>query len=253
MSFEVEADAYDRFMGRYSSLLAGPFAGLADIRLGQRVLDVGCGPGALTGELVVRLGAASVSAVDPSESFVGAARLRYPGVDVEQAPAERLPFEDGAFDTTLAQLVVHFMSDPAAGIAEMRRVTRSGGIVAACVWDFGGRRAPLSPFWAAARELDPGVEDESRRAGAQEGSLARLFEGAGLRDVEASVLSVAVEHPSFEEWWHPYTLGVGPAGAFVAGLGDDRRADLRERCLALLPEPPFVLTSCAWASRGVVP
>ena len=117
-------------------------------------------------------------------------------------------------------------------------------------WDFGGRRGPLSPFWAAAREIDPGVEDESRRAGAQEGSLARLFEGAGLRDVEASVLSVAVEHPSFEEWWHPYTLGVGPAGAFVAGLSDDRIADLRERCRALLPEPPFVLTSCAWASRA---
>jgi SAM-dependent methyltransferase len=252
MSFEVEADAYDRFMGRYSSLLAPPFADLADIDAGQNVLDVGCGPGALTGELVTRLGQASVSAVDPSESFVAAARLRYPEVNIEHAPAERLPFEDGAFDATLAQLVVHFMSDPAAGLSEMKRVTRRGGVVAACVWDFGGGRAPLSSFWAAARQIDPGVEDESNRAGAREGSLAGLFERAGLRDVEASVLSIAVEHPSFEEWWHPYTLGVGPAGSFVAGLDDNQLADLRERCLALLPEAPFVLTSCAWASRGVV-
>src|SRR3977135_645890 len=122
-------------MGRYSRLLSPQMADLAGIQRGQRVLDVGCGPGALTAELVLRLGTAGVSAVDPSESFVVAARERNPEVDGQQASAEELPFPDRAFDAALAQLVVHFMSDPARGIAEMKRVTQAGGVIAACVWD----------------------------------------------------------------------------------------------------------------------
>src|SRR5215210_4450726 len=162
MSFDVAADAYDRFMGRYSRQLSAPFADFARVRSGQRVLDVGCGPGALTGELVARVGSEHVAAADPSSQFVAAARVRHPGVDVRHASAEDLPFEDDAFDAALAQLVVHFMSDPVAGLREMARVSRSGGIVAACVWDHGGGRGPLSVFWKAARELDPGVDDESQ-------------------------------------------------------------------------------------------
>src|SRR5918999_1920901 len=165
MSFAVAADAYDRFMGRYSVPLAPQLADFASVTAGQRVLDVGCGPGALTAELVRRLGPAAVSAVDPSGPFVAAARERYPGVDVRRAAAEQLPFEDETFDASLAQLVVHFMSDPVAGLREMARVTRKGGVVAACVWDHAGGRGPLSVFWKAARELDPGVDDESQLAG----------------------------------------------------------------------------------------
>jgi SAM-dependent methyltransferase len=251
VSFDVAAEAYDRFMGRYSLLLSPQFADFAGIRGGQRVLDVGCGPGALTAELVTRLGPAAVAAVDPSAPFVVAARARYPGVTVLQAPAERLPFPDQAFDAALAQLVVHFMSDPVAGLAEMARVTRRDGVVAACVWDHGGGRGPLSLFWRAARELDPGVDDESQLAGAREGHLAELFEAAGLRDIEETVVSASLEHSSFEEWWEPYTRGVGPAGAYVAGLDDDRRADLRETCRALLPSAPFMVTARAWAARGL--
>ena len=147
MSFEVAAEAYDEFMGRYSVLLAPQMADIAQVRAGQRVLDVGCGPGALMAELVTRLGAAAVAAVDPSPPFVAAARARYPGVEVSQAPAERLPFPDRSFDAALAQLVVHFMSDPVAGLAEMARVTRRDGVIAACVWDHAGDQGPLSLFW----------------------------------------------------------------------------------------------------------
>jgi ubiquinone/menaquinone biosynthesis C-methylase UbiE len=119
MSFEVSADAYGRFMGRFAEPLAVQFAALAGVSAGQRVLDVGCGPGALTAELARRLGPESVSAVDPSESFVAALRERLPAVEVARASAATLPFPDGGFDAVLAQLVVHFMADPVAGLTEM--------------------------------------------------------------------------------------------------------------------------------------
>jgi SAM-dependent methyltransferase len=250
VSFAVGAEQYDRFMGRYSAPLAPRFADFAGVAAGQRVVDVGCGPGALTAELVRRLGAHAVSAVDPSESFVAAARERQPGVSVQRAAAEELPFGDLAFDAALAQLVVHFMADPVAGLREMARVTRTDGVVAACVWDHGGGRGPLSVFWDAARELDPDVEDESRFAGARQGHLAELFETAGVRDVEESDLAVDVEHPSFEEWWEPFTLGVGPAGVYAARLDPSRQAQLRDRCREMLPGAPFVVSAHVWAARG---
>jgi SAM-dependent methyltransferase len=252
MSFHVGADAYDRFMGRYSTPLAPRLADFAGIGAGQLVLDVGCGPGALTGELVRRLGASSVSAVDPSEPFVAAVRQRHPGVKVERAAAEQLPFANDTFDAALAQLVVHFMTDPVSGLGEMRRVVRQGGVVAACVWDHAGGHGPLSRFWEAAREIDPAIHDESLLAGTRQGQLGDLFKEAGLGDVEEAVLAVEVQHPTFDEWWEPFNLGVGPAGAFVASLDPGRRAKLREQCRAMLPAPPFVLTAQAWAARGVV-
>jgi SAM-dependent methyltransferase len=252
MTFVVAADLYDRFMGRYSVPLAPGLADLAGIVPGQRVLDVGCGPGALTAVLVARVGAGSVAAVDPSEPFVAAARERNPGAEVQLAAAEHLPFADDAFDAAVAQLVVHFMSDPVAGLREMARVTRVGGVLAACVWDHAGGQGPLSPFWEAAHQVDADALDESRLAGAREGHLVELFVEAGLEDVEQSTRSVDVEHPTFEEWWEPFTLGVGPAGAFVAGLDEARRDELREHCRERLPAPPFVVRASAWAARGVV-
>ena len=251
MSFDVAAEAYDRFMGRYSRLLSPQLADLAGVRSGQRAVDVGCGPGALTAELVARLGAASVAAVDPSRPFVAAIRTRFPGVDVHEASAERLPFADRAFDAALAQLVVHFMSDPVAGLTEMARVVRSDGVVAACVWDHAGRHGPLSLFWQAAREIDPDAEDESNLAGVREGQLAALLEAAGLREIESSVFDASLEHETFEAWWEPFTGGVGPAGSFVARLDPERQAALRERCRALLPPAPFTIPARAWAARGL--
>jgi len=167
------------------------------------------------------------------------------------AAAEAIPFADDSFDVSLAQLVVHFMADPVVGLSEMRRVTRPGGVVAACVWDLAGGLAPLSVFWEAARSLNPQAVDEARLAGAREGHLAELFEAAGLRDIESAALEVTLEHPSFEEWWEPYTGGVGPAGMYVAQLSPQEQTELRDRCRALLPDAPFVLRSRAWTSRGI--
>jgi SAM-dependent methyltransferase len=240
-------------MGAYSSRLAPQMADLAGVCAGHRIVDVGCGPGALTRELVGRVGTGAVTAVDPSPTFVEAARERHPGVDVRLATAESLPFADGSFDAALAQLVVHFMADPVAGLREMARVSRPGGVVAACVWDHAGGTGPLSPLWEAAREIDPDVHDESQLAGAGEGQLGALFAAAGLERVEEPSLVASVEYQSFEEWWEPLTLGVGPAGAYVARLDDDQRTELRLRCGARLPDPPFTIDARAWAARGVTP
>ncbi len=247
----MAADAYDRFMGRYSRLLAPQLADFAGVRAGQRVLDVGCGPGALTAELVARVGPTGVAAVDPSASFVAAARERYPGVEVVQASAERLPFPDLTFDAAIAQLVVHFMPDPHEGLAEMARVTRRDGVIAACVWDHAGAQGPLSLFWRPARELDPEVDDESGLPGVREGHLAELFEAIGLHEIEQTVLWVSVEHATFEAWWEPFTTGVGVAGSYLVSLSADRQVELRERCRALVPSAPFVVTARAWTARAL--
>jgi SAM-dependent methyltransferase len=250
VGFVVAAESYDRFMGRFSTQLAAPFADFAGVSSGQRVLDVGCGPGALTTELVERLGTDAVAAADPSEPFVAAARERHPGVRVELASAEQLPFADGEFDAALAQLVVHFMADPVAGLREAGRVTRDGGVVAACVWDHGGGRGPLSVFWDGARSVDSGLAGESDLAGATEGQLGELFAAAGLQDVEETALSVRRDYGSFDEWWEPYTLGVGPAGGYVSRLDAETRDRVREACRALLPAPPFTIDAYAWTARG---
>ena len=251
MSFTVSADAYMRFMGKYSEPLATQFADLAGVRPGQQVLDVGCGPGALTAELVSRVGADAVSAVEPSASFAAATRERLPGVEVRLSPAEQLPFPDGAFDAAMAQLVVHFMADPVTGLREMGRVTRPGGLVAACVWDHAGGRGPLAAFWSAVRQLDPAADDESGLAGVREGHLASLFTQAGLDRAVVTTLTVRVRHASFDEWWERFTLGVGPAGAYVASLSPDHRTALREQCQRLLPlAGPVDITATAWAATS---
>ena len=249
--FEVSAEAYGRFMGRYSQPLAGAFADFAGVRSPAIALDLGCGPGALTAVLVARLGNAAVTAVDPSAPFAAAARERFPGLDVRQAAAEDLPFGDGAFDFVLAQLVVHFMTDPVRGLAEMARVARPGGTVAACVWDYAGRRSPLDPFWAAAHDITPGLRDETGLPGARQGHLAQLFAEAGLPDADSGELTVEVSHVSFEDWWEPHTFGVGPAGAHVASLSPGDRQLLQEHCRAQLPEPPFTIRAVALAARAI--
>jgi SAM-dependent methyltransferase len=250
MSFDVPAEAYDRFMGRHSAQLAPQFADFGGIQAGQRVLDVGCGPGALTAELVRRVGSEAVAAVDPSEPFVAAAKERYPAVDVRRAPAERLPFDDDAFDAALAQLVVHFMPDPVAGLREMARVTRPGGVVAACVWDNAGGRTPQGVFWRAALELDPEATHESDLAGARDGHLVELLTEAGLAAVEGSTVTASGRFASFEEWWEPMTFGVGPTGVYLQGLAKPARDELRARCRELLPAAPFTIETAAWAARG---
>ncbi len=252
MSFNVPADAYARFMGQYADSLAVQFVEMADVRPGQRALDVGCGPGALTAELVGRLGADTVVAIDPSAPFVEAIRARFPDVDVRSGVAEQLPFPDASFDRTLAQLVVHFMTDPVSGLQEMARVTRPGGLVAACVWDHAGGTGPLATFWQAVRDIDPGAHDESDLAGAREGHLAELCRSAGLDKIETSMLTVRVHFATFEDWWEPYTLGVGPAGSYVAHLDEPGRDALVTRCAQRVPAAPFEVSASAWCVRARV-
>jgi SAM-dependent methyltransferase len=253
MGFNVSGDAYGRFMGRFSEPLAPLFADAVGVRAGQRALDVGCGPGALTAVLVDRLGADAVSAVDPSESFVAAAGERLPGVDVRAASAEELPFEDGTFDVVAAQLVVHFMTDPLGGLREMARVARHGGTVGACVWDHGGGTGPLEPFWETVHSLDPLDHGEATLAGAHEGHLVELFGEVGLRSVQGGALTVRIDFPTFGEWWEPFTLGVGPAGTYVSQLDDQGREALREACEHRLGPGPFEISATAWVATGVAP
>ncbi|MHC5796973.1 class I SAM-dependent methyltransferase [Lacisediminihabitans sp. FW035] len=252
MSFDVSASAYGRFMGQYSEPLAGLFVDWSEVDADQRALDVGCGTGALTEVLAGRLGTGAVAAVDPSASFVEATRQRIPGVDVRLATAEELPFADAAFDVALAQLVVHFMTDAVRGIREMARVTRTGGLVTACVWDHAGDRGPLSVFWSAVHDLDPDAPGEATLPGTRDGHLAEIFAAAGLGRIESSSLTVSRRFATFDDWWQPYTLGVGPAGAYVNGLTDDAREALRAHCAESLPAAPFEVSALAWCARGVV-
>jgi SAM-dependent methyltransferase len=252
VSFDVGADAYGRFMGRYSEPLAARLISEIPLQNVRRALDVGAGTGAVAALLVDRLGADAVAAIDPSPSFVAALTQRLPGVQVVQAVAEHLPFADGAFDLTIAQLVVHFMSDPVAGVMEMARVTTSGGTVVASVWDFAGGRAPLSLFWRVVRELDGAAVDESALAGARSGQLEGVFRSAGLSGVRGGELTVEVPYASPDDWWRPYTLGVGPAGAYVAGLDSARREALRRRAIEELGPGPGVVTATAWVAFGTI-
>jgi SAM-dependent methyltransferase len=251
MSFAVPAQAYDEFMGRFSGPLAIPFADLLELRPGQRVLDVGCGPGAFTTELVRRTGVENVCAIDPTAPFTEALAARIPGLDVRVGPAEQLPWDDDSFDASAAQLVVHFMADPVAGLREMARVTRPGGPLAACVWDYEQGGAPLAPFWRAVHRVDPDATGEVGLAGAREGQLEELFADAGLDDVRAGTVSAVVGFDSFDAWWRPFTYGVGPAGQYVAALDDDRRAELARLCADELGDAPFEVTATAWSAVGI--
>lgn len=251
MSFEVPADAYDRFMGCFSAPLAEAFIEWALLPENGRVLDVGCGPGAQLGALLRERAAAELVGVDPSRSFVEAARQRFPGVDVRLARAEELPFEDDTFTAAVAGLVVHFLEEPVAGIAEMRRVTEPGGVVAASVWDIAGGRAPYATF---ARALAGSTEDPPQPLplGARAGDLAGLLLDAGCRDVEETAIEVEVEFASFEEWWEPYTRGVSRPGARLQALPEVERQRVRERCRHMLGDGPFEVSAAAWAARGTV-
>jgi SAM-dependent methyltransferase len=248
VSFVVPPDAYARYMGRCAEPLAPIFAAFAGVDAGDKVLDVGCGPGALTAHL--RSVGAEVAAIDPSPLCIDAIRVRFPDVDVREGTAEELPYDPAAFDAALAQLVVQFMTDPVVGLRQMARVTRRGGVIAACVWD--GSTGALAPFWDAVHMIDPEAEDEAFLPGVRMGRLAELFAAVGLHDVEADAIAVDVAHPTFEEWWEPYTYGVGPAGDYVQRLDDNGRARLESVARERLGSGPFTVTATAWDARGTV-
>ena len=250
-AFVVAAEGYDRLMGRYLPSLAPAFADAAGVTPGQRVLDVGCGPGGLTGELVRRVGAPAVSAIDPSPPFVEACRERQPGVDVQIGVAEGLPFGASEFDAVLACLVVGFMSDAHTGVAEMTRVARPGGTVAACFWD-AARMPAIQLFWRAAAQVDPSRSGEVARLGSREGDLAALLTHAGLHDVHEETLPASAQYQDFADWWSPIEQGIGPAGTYYLSLDDAHRDAVREAAKQQLggPQSSFVLHATAWCARG---
>jgi SAM-dependent methyltransferase len=257
-TFRTSADAYDRHIGRYGAELAAALIAAAGLQPGQRALDVGCGPGALATALSELLGAENVAAVDPSEPFAQACAARLPGVRVEVAAAEALPFPDASFDAAISQLVVNFMTDAAAGVREMRRVTRSGGTVTAGVWDYANGMTLLRRFWDAAVALDPQAEslDEGRRMRhCQPDELARLWGEAGLEEVATSALNVGAGYDDFDDLWQPLKEGVGPSGAYVAALPAEQRTQLRAQLRRRLDigEGPFRLSARAWCVTGRVP
>ena len=252
--FAAPAEQYDRFVGRYLPTLGPALADAAGVAAGMRVLDVGCGPGGLTRELASRVGAAAVAAIDPAPQFAAACAERNPGADVRVGVAEELPWADGDFDAVLSSLVIGFMTDPDRGVREMARVTRPGGVVAACMWDTtAGGMTALRTFWDAVRQVDPGAEGERRMAGTAEGDIAERFRRAGLEDVVAGELAARGAYTDFEDYWEPLTFGIGPSGQHLVSLPADRQAAVREACRAALPTGPFVLEARAWYARATVP
>lgn len=255
-TFGVAGSVYDAFMGRYSRELAGQFAEAAGVMPGQTAVDVGCGPGALTSVLVERLGADAVSACDPSATFLEECAVRHPGIHLKAGRAESIPFDTDAFDHAMAQLVLHFVSEPERAAREMARVVHPGGVVSACVWDFREGMQMLRSFWDAALAVDRDAPDEARtlRFG-QPGEIAELLAAVGVDDVAESTLQVAARYGSFDELWDGFLAGVGPAGAYcVAQTAPDRRrirAELHHRLDS--PAGSFALTAVARCAVGRVP
>lgn len=252
--FAVAASAYDRLMGRYLPTLGVAFADAAGVQNGQRALDVGCGPGGLTTELVRRLGADDVSAIDPSPTFVAACRDRHPGVDVRQGVAEELPWSPGTFDVTLGSLIAGFLQDPARAAAELRRVTKPGGRVGLCFWEI--ERMPLiTTYWQAVFRVDPTARGEAELFGRRQGQLARLLTDAGLAGVDESSLTTTAQYADVDDWWSSFTGGAGPVGAQYARMTEDQRARVRAHGYELLgsPQGSFTITAFAWCAVGRVP
>ena len=252
----ADAEAYDRFVGRYGEDLGHALAAEAGIAPGMRALDVGAGTGKLTAVLAGHLGEKNVAAVDPSEPFVAALATRFPSAEVRAGAAEELPFEDESFDAVFAQLVVNFLADPERGAAEMRRVARGGGVVAGAVWDYRGEMTLLTTFWEAAAALDQrGAEARDERTRMRFGDpdeLVALWRGAGLRAVRGGEIAVSASYEDFDDLWNPFLAGVGPAGAYAAALEPEEQDALRDEYRGRLgsPEGPFDLRARAWFAVG---
>lgn len=251
-----DAAAYERFMGRWSTLVAPPFL---ERVLGDRhpraVCDVGCGTGNLAAAVLERDPACRVTGVDPSPPFVAAARERL-GRDGRRfvvGTAESLPLADGEVEAALSLLVLNFVPDAGAAVREMRRVTAPGGAVGAAVWDYATGMTMLRVFWDAAATVRGGAVDEALDRPAADGGLGALFDRAGLTDVTEGLVEVRMPFGSFADYWDPFLAGTGPAGAYVASLGDTERAAVRAVLEQRLGPGPFEMTSTARWARALVP
>jgi SAM-dependent methyltransferase len=239
--FRVGGGAYNDFMGRYSTTLAGVFVDFAGVGPGARVLDVGAGTGALTAELLAR--GATVVAEEPSPEFVAVLRERFPAVEVHETPAEQLPFPDGAFDAALAQLAIAFMSDAPAAVGEMARVARH---VAVCMWG------------VAEVEMFAAIDRTAEAVGAVRGGEPRRYRTpqeihdllAPHGEVESAELDVTAGYRDFEEFWQAMDRGVGPAGQWLVSLDPEQRERVHKELFRQLgsPQGPFELKARAFAA-----
>ena len=255
------ASSYEKYMGRWSAKLAPLFAKFAGIRDGDRVLDVGCGTGALVQAVANLTRRSELVGIDPTPGFITYARQRFtdPRITFDQGSAFELPYPESSFDHSLSMLVFHLIAAPDKALREMRRVTKAGGTVAACTWDGSGAMELSSIFWTEAIKLDPAAEAHAERTRScnLEGQLSELWKTTGLSDVQETAIDMRMDFTSFDDYWLPYLEGVGPTGVYVAGLSHDARHALRERLrnrvLSGQSDGAFSLAARAWAVRGLVP
>lgn len=256
-----QAEPYERYIGRWSRVLAQNFVRWLAVPLQGQWLDVGCGTGSLTEAIVANAFPKSVIGIDPSSSLVAHAStaVRDPRVSFRVGNAMGLEFANGAFDVAAACLVLNFVPDPNVATAEMRRVVKSGGRIGACVWDYAAGMRMIRAFFDAATELDPAAAqlDEGHRfLIARPDALRACFIGAGLQQVEVLSIDVDMTFKDFDDYWQPFLGGQGPAPAYAMSLSGEKRDALRERLRAMLtPEADgsIRMTSRAWAVRGTVP
>ena len=258
--FSMSAE-YERFMGRWSRLLAPQYVAFAGVKNGDRVLDVGTGTGSLASALETTMSSGEIVGIDPSEAFISYARKNAKSgrARFEVGDAQALRFQDASFDQTMALLVMNFIPDHNKAIGEMRRVTRSQGVVSACVWDYNAGMQMLRFFWDEAVALDPAIEpkDERHMKLSREGQLGELWKRAGLVSVQEKPLTIDQAYASFDDYWGSFLRGAGPGGAYIVSLSEDRRRELearmRKRLLGNREAGPFVLKAQAWCVRGEVP
>lgn len=263
-SFNVRSAAgYERLMGRWSRLIAEPFIRFAGVADGERILDVGCGTGSLTFTLPKAAAIGEIAAFDFSPVFVEEAQRRNtdPRITILQGDATAIPFEDGRFDRALSLLVLHFVPEADRAVAEMHRVVRPGGVVAAAVWDHLGGMSGMRMLWDTAAAIDEGAEAPRSRYCFQPmtgpGEMRRSFVAQGLRDVTESSLTIRMEYENFADYWEPISAGEGPIGKYVAGLDQDRLGRLNKAVRAAYeagrPDGPRSFAAVAWACRGTAP
>jgi SAM-dependent methyltransferase len=257
-----DAEAYERFMGRWSRAVAPLLVDFTSLPAEGRILDVGSGTGSLAFAIAERKPQCHVLGIDPSEQYVGYANSRNPHKDrvsFETGDAQQLRYPDATFQACLSLLVVNFIPEPAKALRELRRVTRPGAWISAAVWDYGAGMRMLRLFWDAAVSTDANAEkrDEKHMPLCRAGELSQAWQQAGLEDIHEQPLEITMRFASFADYWDPFLLGQGPAGAYVRGLDGSRRATLRaevRRRLSLTGDSePFSLPARVWAVRGVVP
>jgi len=258
----ADAEAYERFMGRWSRLVASPLVDFTGLPARGRMLDVGSGTGSLAFAIAERNGRAHVLGIDPSKEYVAYAISRNPFPDrasFEVGDAQQLHFPDASFDAALSLLVFNFIPDPKKALLELRRVTKPGGKLSAAVWDYGAGMRMLRTFWDAAVHLDPGAEklDEKHMPLCRAGELSALWKQGGLENVHEQSIDIKMRFESLADYWDPFLLGQGPAGSYVRHLDPDKLQALRGEVKGRLSLPaentPLVLPARVWSVRGMVP